>query len=57
MATHARCSDGSVVAGLVTVSAWQRAMQPNHVTADAGVVEARRRKRPLGVALATARRQ
>jgi hypothetical protein len=57
VATNAGCRDGSVVAGFVTVSAWQRAVQPNHVTANPGVVEACRCERPLGVALATARRQ
>ena len=57
MASNSGCGDGSVVAGFVTVSAWQRAVQPNHITADAGVVEACRCKRPLGVALAAARRQ
>ena len=57
MATNAGCSDSRVIAGFVTVSAWQRAVQPNHVTANPGVVEACGCERPLSVALATARRQ
>jgi hypothetical protein len=57
MAAHAGCGNGSVIAGFMTVSAWQRAVQSNHVTANPSVVEARWCKRPLSVALATARRQ
>ncbi len=57
MAADTRRRGGNVIAGLVAIRAWQRAMQANHVAAYPRVIEARWGKRPLGMALATSRRQ
>jgi hypothetical protein len=57
MAADTRRCDGHVVTRSVAIRAWQRAMQANHVATYPRVIEARWRKRPLGMALTTTRRQ
>ena len=50
------CGITNLEDALVAVEAGQRAVQAGQVEAYRVVVEARRRERPLGVALAAARR-
>ena len=56
MAALALRRDAREVAVLVAVGARDRAVQAGQVAADLGVIEARRRERPLRVALTAARR-
>lgn len=50
-----RCQSGEI-ATLVAIKTGKRSVQSRQIAADRRVVEARRRKRPLRMALATPRR-
>ncbi len=56
VAAVTRRREAAVVAFLVTIGAWQRSVKPGEIAANFHVIETRRRKRPLCVAGAAARR-
>ncbi len=56
VATIASWREPTIVPALMTILTRHGAMQARKVTAHGGVIETGRSERPLGVALATARR-